>query len=68
MDASIRYAWYGAPPPSEYYDFRVHGAPYLLIGDFGRWVHLYDPGVVERDYELCVSIGGYELYRVKQGQ
>lgn len=68
MDVSIRYVWYGASPPSEYYDFRDYGAPYLLIGDFGRWVHLYDPEIVERDYELCVSIGGYELYQVKQDQ
>jgi 4-amino-4-deoxy-L-arabinose transferase-like glycosyltransferase len=68
MDASIKYVWYDAPPPSEYYDLQEYGAPYLLIGDFGRWVHLYDPEIVERDYELCVSIGGYELYRVKQNQ
>ena len=68
IDASIKYVWYDAPPPSEYYDFQEYGAPYLLIGDFGRWVHLYDPGIVRRDYELCVSIGGYELYRAKQDQ
>lgn len=66
MDASIQYVWYGALPPSEYYDFQEHGAPYLLIGDFGRWVHLYDPEIVERDYEPYVSIGGYELYQAKQ--
>lgn len=66
IDASIKYVWYDAPPPSEYYDFQERGAPYLLIGSFGRWVHLYDPKVVERDYELCVSIGDYELYRVRQ--
>jgi hypothetical protein len=65
MDASIRYAWYGAPPPSEYYDFRDYEAPYLLIGDFSRWVQLYDPEVVERDYELCIAIEGYELYRLR---
>ncbi len=65
MDASIKYVWYNAPPPSEFYDFRAHGAPYLLIGDFGRWVHLYDPEVVARDYQLEVSIGNYALYRVK---
>jgi hypothetical protein len=66
MDAAIKYVWYDAPPPSEYYDFEKHGAPYLLIGDFGRWVQLYDPERVERDYELDVSIGNYELYRVKE--
>jgi hypothetical protein len=66
MDASIRYAWYNAPPPSEHYNFQEYGAPYLLIGDFGRWVHLYDPQTVERYYELEVTIGNYELYRVKR--
>ena len=65
MDASIKYVWYDAPLPSEYYDFREHGAAYLLIGDFGRWVHLYPPEAVEQHYELCTSIGGYELYRAK---
>lgn len=68
MNASIAYAWYGAPPPSDYYDFRERGAPYLLIGDFGRWVHLYDPETVARDYELEASFGGYELYRLREGR
>ncbi len=65
MDAAIKYVWYDAPPPSQYYDFRQHDAQYLLIGDFGRWTHLYEPEIVGRHYELCTSIGGYELYRVK---
>jgi len=65
MDAAIKYVWYDAPPPSQYYDFRQHDTEYLLIGDFGRWTHLYEPKVVEQCYELCTSIGGYELYRVK---
>jgi hypothetical protein len=65
MDASIKYVWYNAPPPSEYYNFKEHGAPYLLIGDFGRWTHIYMPEVVEQHYELCTSIDGYELYQAK---
>lgn len=68
MDAAIKYVWYNAPPPSEYYDFREYGAPYLLVGDFGRWVHLYDLERAECDYELEISLGGYELYRVKEGE
>ena len=66
INAAIKYVWYGAPPPSHYYDFREHGAPYLLIGDFGRWVHVYDPEIVERDYDLVTSVGSYELYQVRQ--
>jgi hypothetical protein len=65
MDASIKHVWYNAPPPSEHYNFKEHGAPYLLIGDFGRWTHIYMPEVVEQHYELCTSIDGYELYRAK---
>jgi hypothetical protein len=65
MDAAIKYVWYDAPPPSQYYDFRQHDTQYLLIGYFGRWTHLYEPEVVERYYELCTSIGDYELYRVR---
>jgi hypothetical protein len=65
LDTAIKYVWYGAPPPSEFYDFREYGAPYLLIGDFGRWVHLYDPESVERDYELIASVGDYKLYRAR---
>jgi 4-amino-4-deoxy-L-arabinose transferase-like glycosyltransferase len=68
MDASIKYVWYNSSPPSEYYNFQEYGAPYLLIGEFGRWVHLYNPETVARHYELEVSIGNYELYRVKQGR
>lgn len=63
MDMTIKYAWYNASPPSEYYDFRQHGAPYLLIGEFGRWAHVYAPEVVEKYYDLVISIGGYELYK-----
>ena len=66
MDAAIRYVWYGSSPPSDSYDFRENGAEYLLIGDFGRWVHLYDPETVQRDYELVESVGDYELYQAIQ--
>lgn len=62
MDAAIKYVWYDAPPLSQYYDFLQYNAQYLLIGDFGRWIHLYDPKAVEQHYELCTSIGGYELW------
>jgi len=65
MDEAIKYVWYDAPPPSEYYNFLQYGAQYLLIGDFGRWTHLYDPDVVSQHFELCTSIGNYELYRMK---
>ena len=65
MDASIRYVWYDGSPPSETYDFRSYGAPYLLVGGFGRWVQVYDQEIVERDYQIEASIGSYELYRLK---
>ncbi len=65
MDASIKFVWYDDPPPSESYRLQDLNAPYLLIGDFGRWVHAYDPGVVQRNYELETTIGTYELYRAK---
>ncbi len=67
MDAAIKYVWYNGPPPSEHYNFQEHNAPYLLIGDFGRWTNIYTPEVVEQHYQLCTSIGGYELYRIKTG-
>ena len=63
LDAAIEYVWYKATPPSEHYDFRQHGAQYLLIGEFGRWAHIYALEVVEEHYDLVVSIGGYELYK-----
>jgi len=63
MDAAIRYAWYSAPPPSKYYDFRKHDTQYLLIGEFGRWTHIYAPEVVKEHYDLVVSLDGYELYK-----
>ncbi|MBC7250167.1 MAG: glycosyltransferase family 39 protein [Anaerolineae bacterium] len=63
MDAAIKYAWYSAPPPSEYYDFQKYNTQYLLIGEFGRWAHIYAPEIVEKHYDLVVSLNGYELYK-----
>lgn len=65
LDAAIRYVWYGGELPSTYYDFREYGAPYLLIGTFGSWTHLYEPDKVEADYDLLHTIGAYRLYQRK---
>ena len=65
FDAAVKFVWYRGPPPSEFYDFRAYGAPYLLIGDFGRLVRVYDPEIVERDYQMEASIGEYALYRLE---
>jgi len=62
MDAAIKYVWYDGTVPSAYHDFASYGAPYLLIGDFSRLVDMYDEEVVVREYDLLVTIGGYELY------
>jgi len=66
MDAAIKYIWYDAPPPSAWYDFLQYDSQYLLIGDFGQWTHLYDPALVQQHCEWLVSIGNYELYRIKE--
>jgi hypothetical protein len=65
FNLAVRYVWYGGPPPSEYYDLGATGTSHLLIGDFGQWVHIYDPDIVARDYELQASIGNYRLYRLE---
>jgi hypothetical protein len=65
MNAAIKYVWYNAAPPSEEYDFLELAPPYLLIGEFGHWVDLYDEDTVQKFYVLDISIGDYDLYKAK---
>jgi len=65
FNVSIQHVWYGGPPPSQFYDVEALNAPYLLIGNFGRWVQIYDEEMVDRIYEPLTTVGEYELYRAK---
>lgn len=65
MNAAIRYVWYNAAPLSEQYDFLELAPPFLLIGEFGHWVDIYDEDTVHKFYVLEISIGDYDLYKAK---
>jgi hypothetical protein len=67
LNLAVRYIWSGgAPPRLKYEPLGSEQPPYVLVGAFARWVDLYSPDVLGRDYQRLVSIGGYELYRRKE--
>jgi 4-amino-4-deoxy-L-arabinose transferase-like glycosyltransferase len=67
LNLAVRYIWSGgAPPRLKYEPLGTVQPPYVLVGAFARWVDLYSPDVLGRDYQRLVSIGSYELYRRKE--
>ncbi len=63
LATAVAYIWRGGPPPSGSYDFVQRQAPpYVLVGEFARWVDAYPREMLDEGYRLVVTIGGYELY------
>jgi 4-amino-4-deoxy-L-arabinose transferase-like glycosyltransferase len=68
LNVAVQYIWTGGVPPHlKYQPLEANGPPYVLVGSFARWVELYPEDLLARDYRRLVAIGGYELYRRKQG-
>ena len=64
LPKAVAYIWLHAPPPAQYYNVLQAEAPkYVLVGQFGRWVQLYAPEILQTQYRLETRIGVYELYR-----
>ncbi len=53
----------GAPPSDSYHYVEQNNPPYLLIGEFARWVQLYPDAYIELHYQKVVSYGPYTLYQ-----
>jgi hypothetical protein len=67
LNIAVRYIWSrGAPPRLKYDPLSAEQPTYVLVGAFARWVELYSPEVLERDYQRLVAIGSYELYRRRE--
>jgi 4-amino-4-deoxy-L-arabinose transferase-like glycosyltransferase len=63
LNKADAYVWLNGPPPSSSYNYlETQAPPYVLVGAFARWVNLYSPDVLARQYHLLKSIGGYDLY------
>lgn len=66
LNTAVGYIWTGGPPPSQSYDFMKPTPPeYVLVGEFSRWVNLYSPEILSKDYTLVKQIGSYDLYKLK---
>jgi hypothetical protein len=66
LNNAVGYIWLGGPPPADDYDFVESAQPeYILLGNFSRWVNLYDKVLAADNYTVVTTIGGYELYKIK---
>lgn len=51
----------------DHYDYiEIERPPYLLIGEFSKWVDLYPMDQVNDQYELVISVDQYDLYKRKE--
>ena len=67
LNTAIGYIWLGKTPPGqEYHYIEQNLPPYVLIGSFAAWVKLYPVDFLAAHYSLVTSIGGYQLYRLRQ--
>jgi hypothetical protein len=68
LNLAVRYIWSGgAPPRLKYEPLSTDHPPYVLVGEFARWVELYSQDLLERDYQRVITIGGYDLYQRREG-
>jgi 4-amino-4-deoxy-L-arabinose transferase-like glycosyltransferase len=64
LDTAIGYIWRGGVAPSTVYHFVETEKPeYILIGQFGSWVDLYNVEELQKNYQLVKEIGYYSLYK-----
>ena len=66
LNVAVQHIWSGGPAPRlKYHPLEEAQPPYVLVGSFARWVDVYPPEVLARDYQRLTSIGAYELYARK---
>jgi hypothetical protein len=64
LNVAVRHIWLGGPPPAEVYQpLTSDRPPYVVVGAFAKWVALYPPDVLEREYTRDAVVGPYEVYR-----
>lgn len=66
LDHAVGYIWRNGPPPSAEYRFvQEQSPPYVLVGNFARWVELYPEAWLRDRYQTVTVIGGYELFSLR---
>lgn len=65
LNLAIRHAFLGEPLPRDMYDFALYRPDYVVIGPFSKWIGLYPPDYLRRECAHIVSIGPYDLCRMK---
>jgi hypothetical protein len=54
------------PPPATVYDFRAYHPEYVINGPFAKLTGIYPEDLLEENATLVVSIGEYDLWRMKE--
>lgn len=65
LPKAVSQVWSGGAPVSDFYDFEREGASYVLVGPLAEWVGIYPAEILNANYQLVTTIGGYRLYQVK---
>ncbi len=64
LDKAVGYMWRGGPSPADDYHFvEQNNPPYVLIGEFARWVSLYPDDYIGEHYQRVALFGAYALYQ-----
>lgn len=67
LPKAVSYIWQGGQPPSDFYAFAAtEPPPYVLVGEFARWVELYPEDELAARYDRVTAIGVYELYELRR--
>jgi hypothetical protein len=66
LNDAVGHIWLNKPSPAEKYNFVQTERPaYLLVGPFGYYANLYPTDLITNLYQPVTSIGGYDLYILK---
>lgn len=66
LNDAVGHIWLNKPSPAEKYNFVQTERPdYLLVGPFGHYANLYPSDLITSLYQPVTSIGGYDLYILK---
>lgn len=68
LDVMARHVFLGEPYSSDVYDFEKHNPDYIINGPFSKWTGVYPLDFLRQECTLVISIGDYDLYRVKDSR
>lgn len=64
LNRAVAYIWLGGPSPAVPYlpELEAEQPPYVLEGEFSRWVGMYPTDWLSEHYTLVSEAGPYRLY------